>query len=373
MATGSISQELRTRLQSPRKVYAQPRKFLSTSVASSSDFELPSMVVAQKREKEWRAFANKYSLKFLYPDTTDVQPLDAALQHYRDYAIIKRRIEDFQVRNVRVTSDHQVQVFKGLRSIFSSQNIRPDVVVYWNEIPVLVVEVHSSPYERTLRKLALVLVEQLRWLRNGDPSITKWTGFCLPNSCKETCVSQVDVIWDEATLKFRFTYSCLEEGVVLDAIKSSLESQIEKLKDFVVPLTCRFSLPLSKEGLCRFGTNAFQVESKSSIIVCDGEFIYKRIIDEAEDKRMLQFYTFGTPQKEYQIPKEMYWYNEEQHLWWYVFPFLVPPKSRSEARKCLPVLVQGVAQAIQRMHSVLKMAHLDIRLENVCFTTTGEG
>ena len=331
------------------------------------------MVVAQKREKEWRAFANKYSLKFLYPDTTDVQPLDAALQHYRDYAIIKRRIEDFQVRNVRVTSDHQVQVFKGLRSIFSSQNIRPDVVVYWNEIPVLVVEVHSSPYERTLRKLALVLVEQLRWLRNGDPSITKWTGFCLPKSCEETCVSQVDVIWDEATLKFWFTYSCLEEGVVLDAIKSSLESQIEKLKDFVVPLTCRFSLPLSKEGLCRFGTNAFQVESKSSIIVCDGEFIYKRIIDEAEDKRMLEFYTFGTPQKEYQIPKETYWYNEEQHLWWYVFPFLVPPKSRSEARKCLPVLVQGVAQAIQRMHSVLKMAHLDIRLKNVCFTTTGEG
>ena len=141
------------------------------------------MVVARKPESEWCAFANKYSLKFLYPDTDDmdVQPLDAQ-QHYRDYTIIKERIEDFQVRDVKVFCNKAVQVFKDLKSIFSSQSIHPDVVVYWKEIPVLVIEVHSSPYEWTLTKLALVLVEQLRWLRNGDLSITRWTGFCLPKS-----------------------------------------------------------------------------------------------------------------------------------------------------------------------------------------------
>ena len=183
----------------------------------------------------------------------------------------------------------------------------------------------------------------------------------------------MEVIWDEATLEFWFTYSCLEMGVVLDTIKSSLESQIEKVTGFVVPLTCRFGLPLGEEGLHRIGPNAFQVESKSSIIVCNGEFIYKHIIDEAENNRMLQFYCFGTAEKEYQIPKQIHLYNKKRLLRWYVFPFLVPPKSRSEARECLPMLVQDVAKAIQKMHTVLKMAHLDIRLENVCFTRTGEG
>ena len=129
-------------------------------------------------------------LNFLCLDThVDVQPLDVqplnGQQHYRDYAVIKESIEaillqDFQVSDVEVVCNQAVKVFKDLKSIFSSQCILPDEVVYWKKIPVLVIEVHSSPYEWTLTKLALVLVEQLRWLRNGDPSITRWTGFCLP-------------------------------------------------------------------------------------------------------------------------------------------------------------------------------------------------
>ena len=380
MATRGIGPvaELKKRLQTPREVYAQSRRFISTSLASSSHAELLSMIVALKPESEWCTFANKYSLEFLCPDThVDVQPLDG-LQHYRDYAVIKESIEaillqDFQVSDVEVVCNQAVKVFKDLKSIFSSQRILPDVVVYWKKIPVLVIEVHSSPYERTLTKLALVLVEQLRWLRNGDPSITRWTGFCLPKSCEKTCVSQVEVIWDEAALKFWFTYSCLEVGEVLDAIKSSLNSQIRKLTGFVVPLICRFGLPLGEEGLLRIGHNAFQVESKLSTIVCNGEFIYKYIIDEVEDKRMLKFYFLGTAQEEYQLPKQLHIYNKERYLMWYVFPILVPPKSRREARECLPTLVQGVAKAIQAMHSKLEMAHLDIRLENVCFTRTGKG
>ena len=86
---------------------------------------------------------------------------------------------------------------------------------------------------------------------------------------------------------------------------------------------------------------------------------------------MLKFYFLGTGQKEYQLPKQLH--IKERDLMWYVFPILVPPKSRREARKCLPALVQGVAKAIQAMHSKLEMAHLDIRLENVCFTRTGKG
>lgn len=166
MATRGIDPEaeLKKRLQTPREVDAQSRRFISTSLASSSHAKLPSMIVALKPESEWCTFANKYSLEFLCPDThVDVQPLDGQ-QHYRDYAVIKESIEaillqDFQVSDVEVVCNQAVKVFKDLKSIFSSQRI---VVVYWKKIRVLVIEVHSSPSEWTVKKLALVLVEQPR-------------------------------------------------------------------------------------------------------------------------------------------------------------------------------------------------------------------
>ena len=45
--------------------------------------------------------------------------------------------------------------------------------MYRNEVPVLVIEVHFSPYENSLRKLSYVLVEQLRFLKNADESINE--------------------------------------------------------------------------------------------------------------------------------------------------------------------------------------------------------
>ena len=63
MATRGIDPEaeLKKRLQTPREVYAQSRRFISTSLASSSHAELPSMIVALKPESEWCTFVNKYS------------------------------------------------------------------------------------------------------------------------------------------------------------------------------------------------------------------------------------------------------------------------------------------------------------------------
>ena len=94
----------------------------------------------------------------------------------------------------------------------------------------------------------------------------RWTGFCFPKSCEKTCVSQVEVFWDEATLEFWFTYSCLEVGEVLDTIKSSLNSQIRKLTGFVVPLMCRFGLPLGEWSPNRQLLCAMENSSTSTLL-----------------------------------------------------------------------------------------------------------
>ena len=69
------------------------------------------------------------------------------------------------------------------------------MALYRNEVPVLVIEVHSSPYENSLRKLSYVLVEQLRLLKNADKSINEVCGFCFPKSSEDSCVCLTSVTW----------------------------------------------------------------------------------------------------------------------------------------------------------------------------------
>ena len=76
-----------------------------------------------------------------------------------------------------------------------SNDIHPDVVMYRNEVPVLVIEVHSSPYENSLRKLSCILVKQLRFLKNADKSINEVCDFCFSKSSEDSCVCLMSVTW----------------------------------------------------------------------------------------------------------------------------------------------------------------------------------
>ena len=76
-----------------------------------------------------------------------------------------------------------------------SNDIRPDVVMYRNDVPVLIIEVYSSPHENSLRKLSYVLVKQLRFLKNADKSINEVCDFCFSKSSEDSCVCQMSVTW----------------------------------------------------------------------------------------------------------------------------------------------------------------------------------
>ena len=123
--------------------------------------------------------------------TAEIKP-QGDEEHHLDCAVIK----DWIVRNVvlpmDVVTNKAVVLFKDLQPIFSSQCILPDVVVYEHtkRIPVLVIELNYSTYEQTLKKLALVLVEQLRSLRNGDPTINEVDWFLFSKTFRQSvCIS----------------------------------------------------------------------------------------------------------------------------------------------------------------------------------------
>ena len=52
----------------------------------------------------------------------------------------------------------------------------------------------------------------------------------------------------------------------------------------------------------------------------------------------------------------------------FVYIPLIPPLTREEAIKCLGPFVKSVADAIHSLH-MFGYAHLDVRLENICFST----
>ena len=118
--------------------------------------------------------------------------------HYVYYSVIRSWLEQnfkCQESGYDVLIDTAVEPFKALGRLFVSEDIRPDLMIYSNSVPVLAIEVHSSPYSETLLKLVYVLVAQLRYFKNCDASIDKVQGFAFPKYGELTCVCRVSVSW----------------------------------------------------------------------------------------------------------------------------------------------------------------------------------
>ena len=207
----------------------------------------------------------------------------------------------------------------------------------------------------------------------------KWTGditFFAKHSDNDVCISNGGLLRLREPSVLTSDYSCFSMDFVL-AIRSvtpNMHQQMDKLKTFNLPSGCLFGIPLGEEDLRNFEGGAYQVHSNTSIIVCDGNNIYKHIIDIQEEISMLRLLE-SCPQKNICLPSGRRCYNKVAAIpkTFFVFPIRISPMSREEAKKCLPNLVESVVEAIQAMHDKLQMAHLDIRLENVCFTSAYEG
>ena len=77
-----------------------------------------------------------------------------------------------------------------------------------------------------------------------------------------------------------------------------------KIKTFNLPSGCLFGIPLGEEDLRNFEGGAYQVHSNASIIVCDGNNIYKYIIDIQEESSMRDLLE-SCPQKLFTIRKTL--------------------------------------------------------------------
>ena len=275
---------------------------------------------------------------------------------------VVRKMKDVKMKEVKITVRKKVLKFKKLYPLYVTTDQRPDLNVFreTDDLPLILVEVHSSPFAATVNKTILGVTDQLRLYRTYDASITRCVGFAFPRKDVMQCVVLVSVTWEK--LRFRYTLKPIQFESVRGTIEQELRAATESAPS-TSKQELRFLVPLSQEDLGLFGDGAngspVQLPSRASILVRHGmdyfkspalleEVLILSVIPRGLPTIILQKVKVGgTDYYKYRgIPKD---------------PLTLP-----EAEFCLYDLVPKLVQVIESFHQN-GWAHQDIRLENICF------
>ena len=295
--------------------------------------------------------------------------------------VLIQEILDQQGRQFKCTSDKQLSELEKLNyPLYSSLHQRSDVTVrvISDNMPVLVVEVHSgkgeSEFKATFNKLILCLVELLRFLSNycGDCSNLVVTGFVFPNFAEDTHVIECKVKWNG----FRFYVTCedLRKAEVKEKLNAAARYMLRKeFNKFPEDL---YFLKLSQSHHLAVYNRAFgttvkqgdaceveQIATPSSILVhCKDKKKYVKVYPENTYNRLVainvndQVNGILLPNHNPKIRDVM------------VFDALkYQPLERDQAKRCLKELVCKIGRVLIDVHTTFEMAHLDVRLPNICF------
>ena len=267
-----------------------------------------------------------------------------------------------------------------LVSITASNRYKSDVAILWNCVSAVLCEINSSPMENTVAKLFANLIDLLRYIRHFNSSITSWVGFTFPKdkvNDTNNYACRVEVVWKEC--KFVCNVACLKKENIKKAVQKTFAEQIKLVKRLQIPVssTEHFLVPLSDEdlefisgklGAIYDGTTTLtQVKSKFSILLTNGNYYFKfpgnmshqRALDQILlDMDQLQREECAKhlvlPIKKIRLP-----------LPFFVFPAMKYQLTRDVAMQCLPDLADGIREGLDKLHG-LGLAHLDVRLPNVC-------
>lgn len=279
-----------------------------------------------------------------------------------------------------------------LRLLFVKQDVCPDIFFNIDGKTFLLMEIHSSKknshvydesdYRSTIRKLAIGLAEQLRHLRQANRDITTLSGFYFPTiRFMEKPMEKVKCTWNEELMQFiitPFVYRDTQE-FELDFRSVALEQrEIFDANGIRAQQPFQSVIPLTSSFLGMFGADAIQLCSGDSFVIQTTDNIYKFPFFVPERER-LQFLQLSFQHNRNSIrsmskcilPHDCHLFSDS--IIFYVYPRCkYPPLSREVVRSFFSNTVyrhwwvQTVIEAIQEFHEY-EMAHLDIRLPNICY------
>ena len=265
--------------------------------------------------------------------------------------------------------NQELPSYRSLPQVFASSEWRPDVAIYefgHKHVLRTTVEVISSPPSETIKKALMGGWMMIRYGRTFDINLKEVKSFVFPKCNEQATVIAVTTKFSE--LRFQYVL----QPISLEEIAGTLEivCQSQTIAFGQTLLNEPYGIRLSKADMAIFGEGAFQVPSHSAIIVQatqnGKDYIFKRQL--AETSRTENVMSM-VPMFVHNIPKliihlSMQYFNGVLFL---LYPKIRhDPLNRYEGNRCCQELLVGVKNALEELHSCYYMAHMDIRLSNIC-------
>lgn len=277
---------------------------------------------------------------------------------------------------------------KGLVPFLISLENRPDGVVLGSfqcdsenwDLPIFILEVHSSPYKNSVSKTAADVLDQLRLLRCFNKDIKECVGFTFPKyptatGNETTCVTKVTVSFNK--YKFLVHLAPLQIENVQIEIEQAIASAL-KFCPVHWPVFCfmRFSSEEIREAARRLSipvSDLHQVPTKHSILMSNGDTFWKCIPRSKEALATLALNTFLKSQSP--NPTHVTLFREiaiVEKVSFFAFPAQLPPLTKDNIKVCLSDFMTMTATALIELHE-FGFAHLDVRIPNICFAQNQNG
>ena len=285
------------------------------------------------------------------------------------------------------TADFAIKAMQeGLMPFLHSTTNRPDGVVLrsfhcngkeW-KLPLLILEVHSSPYKNSVSQTAADVLDQFRLLRCFNPHIPECVGFTFPKyatteATNTTCVTKVTVGFEQWQFMLQL------HPLACDTVQKEIEGACTAALRFQADTYPAFYfLRLSPAEMCMAGAElrAAALEQHPSMhsIVLKSVSAKKfwKYIPQFKHREALEVLQLTIPKDS--PHKHITLYSEHVLIMkqrFFVFEAQIPPLSKDAVAKCLLDFMKKTATALEELHS-FGFAHLDVRIPNICFALDGD-
>ena len=339
--------------------------FPSASLSSANKWFNPYTLVSSKVEV---GGSSEYTLN-------DLLGCPPGSNHQESYEAIK----GWLTKRLSLTGGESISIDREVADahpLWTSTHKRPDLQIVSTTNHVLVqVEVDSSNKDSTIRKLTLGLIDQLRWLRNHTTSITKCSGFYFMNHRSGGQVIQVVLEWVDNEWMFLQNPNRLQKESVVAMIRQALnDARVSLRLALAAENPTDHALPISGSFIHgNFGAVAEQFPSGQSVVIIDvvGGKAYKRCLDPNEEIRLLRLRDCN-PKPSRSVFPDGSQVVVNDYISFFQYPLLKPPLTPQQAKDNASRFVKLVCEAIQELHDSFNIAHLDVRLANICLTDTDD-
>ena len=263
-------------------------------------------------------------------------------------------------------------------SCYLSSNVQPDLVWFRdsreNEVVCIMEVMSDGDRLKTILKLGLDMMKQLRFLRNRNDAITSVKGFYFPLGAGY--VEEATLTWEDKKMSFYLTSDVLHPDAVRDRIWQIGEEQLRQLAS-VDGCPCKgLNLPCSQNFLStEFGNGSIQLPSGESLVVLNEnrDRVYKNAFGKRESDQLMFFLYMNRQEVQSQLISMPIEVEFHYGLSFFVFKALLPPPTVSQAKSCIKHFTKLVKESLEEFHRITGCAHLDVCIDNVCFCQQTDG